>query len=206
MKTYKVSRNTVRRAIDTLGDAGLIYRDQGRGMFFIPQTLTIQTKIDKVEEHFMTLSNAGFKPSVTHIDTRQILADKELKSQLAIPLGGEVVVIEKLFLANKQPAILSLDYIATSKLGSDRDLSGSGMNFFSFLEECCDLRVEYILSDIVPVNANKSVASHLGIKPGDAVLLLKELFLDPTQQTPLAFAENYYLPSLVQFKILRRRE
>jgi len=203
---FGVSRNTVRRAIDTLIGQGLIRRDRGRGAFIISQSIGVRTRIERFVEHFETLRRAGYEPGVRHFGTRRIPASKELEAVLGLTPGQELVLFDKLFLASEQPAIFARDYIAAARLGDSFDVTGSGTSFFRFLEDCCGRTVDFIMADIAAVNADREVATRLGVAVGAAVLLLKEQFLDPSQRLPLAFAENYYLPSIIQFKILRKRE
>lgn len=205
VRTHGVSRNTVRRATETLVEEGLLFRDRGRGSFVVAQSLGIQCKIDSFTEHSETLRQAGYDPSVQHLTTIKQRGDKRLRSILELDEDEDVVCFTKLFFADDQPAILCRDYIPTRYLGDDFDASGSGLSYFRFLEEHTHRRVEFILAEIVPVQARGETAQLLRCSEGDPLLLLLEQFLDPTRRVPLSFAENLYRPDLVQFRVLRRR-
>jgi GntR family transcriptional regulator len=204
MKFYRLSRNTVRQAIDLLVQEGLVYQDHGRGNFTIGTGLNIQYRIDTFIEHNEFLRRVGNTPSVKAIKTETILAPETVRKALRLSQEDEVVSFTKLFSSNGEPAILAVDFIPCNLLGNHYDPAGSGEAFFQLLEEINGKSVKFTLSDIVPISAPPDVAAHLQLPVGTSILLLQETFLDPGKNNPLAFAHSYYHPN-IHFRILRRR-
>ncbi len=204
IKTYGLSRNTVRLAIDALITEGLVHREHGRGSYVIRESLSIQCKLDTFVEHHATLRGAGYEPTVRHISTKRQLADAVVRAALRLAEGEQVICFAKLFLADNRPAILTYDHLPVKAIGDCVNETGSGQAFFDFLENQCGMRPEFILADVIPAKAEGEIARHFACPEGTLLLLLQELFLDPSQHTPLAFAYNYYHPEIVHFKILRR--
>ena len=204
MESYRLSRNTVRQAINVLVNEGIVYQDHGRGNFTIGSELNIQYQIDILVEHNEFLRRVGSIPSVQHISTEKIIAPDLVCKALHLFCNEEVVCFTKLFSANSNPAILTFDYLPSKLLGEHFDTSGGGEAFFKLLEEINGKRVNFTVSDIIPINASKDIAKYLGLAPGSSILLLQETFFNPGINIPLAFSFNYYHPN-IHFRIVRRR-
>lgn len=202
---YRVSRHTVRQAIDLLVSEGLVRRVQGVGSYVLPEGLEVRTRIDTFFEHRSLIKEFGYKPSVEHISTAQVRPDREMREALNLEEGEEVVCFTKMFYASGHPAILGKDHIPAKFLQEPYDVKGAGEDYFHFLEGITGARLEYLLSDILPVTASDEIAHLFESEPGTPLLLLKELFLDSTQNRPLQYGYNYHHPDYVRYSILRRR-
>src|SRR4029077_21003618 len=99
-----VSRITVRRAVDELVDAGILYRIQGRGTFVrqnkLKEKLTLNSFLDS-----WTPKAGGFNVRVAALE--RVPADDSVAESLAIRPGAEVVYIRRLRLQNE--TIVAID-------------------------------------------------------------------------------------------------
>jgi DNA-binding GntR family transcriptional regulator len=124
---------------------------------------------------------------------------------LQLEPGDEVVCFSKLFLADGKPAILAKDHIPQKIVQQKISDQGAVEDFFNFLEDLVGTRVEYLLSDIVPIASSGEISALFQVPDGTPILLLRELFLDATQQIPLQFAYNYHHYDIIQYSVLRNR-
>jgi GntR family transcriptional regulator len=202
---YQVSRHTIRQAMNLLVSEGLVRRVQGKGSFVLPEGLTVRSRIDTFFEHRTVIREFGFSPVVKHISTQVCSPDAIVRNALNLEASDRVVIFTKLFLADGNPAILAKDIIPEKTIQEGYDPQGAGEDFFDFLEEQLGARVEYLLSDIVPIAAPEEIAGLFNCPVGTPILLLRELFLDSTQNIPLQFAYNYHHYDYIQYSILRNR-
>jgi GntR family transcriptional regulator len=202
---YSISRYTVRQAIDLLVSEGLVRREQGRGSYVLPEGLNVRSRLDTFFEHKVMLREFGFTTTVQHISTEECRPNQVIKDALALDETDTVICFTKLFLADGEPAILAKDFIPTKTVKSTYDQAGSGDDYFRFLEDLVGHRVEYLLSDILPISASDDIARIFNCDEGTPILLLQELFLDETQQIPIQFSYNYHHPLFVHYSILRKR-
>lgn len=207
MKKYKLSRNTVRRAIDELIRENVIYAEQGHGNRIVSANLVINSRIDTFCEHHKLLEKAGYQPSCKMIETGVIQPQLSIRSKLLLDEHDEVQFIKKVFYADENPAILCIDFVPIkNKFGSLDGIEHQGHDFFNFLKEIGRQPIEFILADIYPYLADEEISKLLHCSKGTPLILLHELMLDPTQNKPVIFAHNYYLPEFIRFSILRRHK
>ena len=202
---YGISRHTARQAIELLVSEGLIRREQGRGTYVLPQGLRLRSRLDTFFEHRAMLAEFGYAITVQHLSTRQCAPDQGVRDALRLGPSDEVICFTKLFLADARPAILAKDFVPLEAISGAYDEQGAGADFFRFIEDLVGHRIEYLISDVVPTAAEDEVASALQIPLSTPLLLLRELFLDASQQIPIQFAYNYHNPELISYTILRKR-
>jgi GntR family transcriptional regulator len=195
----------VRQAIDLLVSEGLIRREQGRGTYVLPEGIRLRSRLDTFFEHRTMLAEFGYTTSVQYLSTQRSAPDQIVQEALRLGPADQVVCFTKLFLADGKPAVLAKDFVPAKVVPDRYDEQGAGHDFFPFIEAMVGRRIEYLLSDVVPIAAPQEIAVVFQCPPGTPVLLLRELFLDARQQVPLQFAYNYHNPELIRYSILRKR-
>ena len=97
---FDVSRATVRRAIQTLVDEGLLVRRQGKGTFVSTGKL-VQT-VDRLTSFVESFTAAGITPNATLIEYLWLSEPKEFPPPFA-SLGGDVLKLRRLYSADGIP-------------------------------------------------------------------------------------------------------
>lgn len=108
-KLFGVSRITIRRALGELEREGLVLREQGRGTFVNPASASIRANLVPGEEFTKLLASCGFKPSIEVLEVCERQATQEESVILGIDAKSPLFSIEKLYLADGTPAIISID-------------------------------------------------------------------------------------------------
>lgn len=206
MHLYNVSRNTVRKAIQKLTQEGVIYSEHGEGNYIVSANFVIQCRMDIFVEHSELLTRAGFTPKCRLIDSKEIIPDELVCEKLSVNPTGLVRRTRKVFFADELPAVYTVDFISLSEHLDISQINDDGQAFFPYLEDQRELRVEFLLSDIYPVLADGEVAEYLSVKIGTPLIMMNDVFLDPSKNKPIAFAKNYYRTDVLHFSILRRRD
>lgn len=107
---YSVSRVTVREAIDRLVQENLLYREQGKGTYVMPQKL--KRNITKIYSFSYDMVRLGLKPSSTLFESVLIDADPILAEKLKLPASNKKVTkIVRLRRANGIPVLLEHTFI-----------------------------------------------------------------------------------------------
>lgn len=203
---YNLSRNTVRQAFRILEQDGIISANHGSGTFSTETGNMILSRIDIFYENMEFLRSAGYTPEKKLLSIDVIPADQFLSGKFGLEPGSPLIKIEKLFYANAQAAIYTIDFVPkTADLDLDECMS-SGLldDYFGFIEKMSRHQIAYGLSDIIPVAADRNISEKLAISEGTPILLMEELFLDKLQKKKIGLGINYY-GSFIKFNILRTR-
>lgn len=122
---FHVTRGTVRHALQTLEQEGLIYREKGRGSFLRRQRVELDlTHLCSTTED---LKIRGWIPAVTVLSLMEVVPRPHIRRALGVSEETTVWEIYRLRLANGEPISLQWSYIPTELApGLDQeDLTGS---------------------------------------------------------------------------------
>ena len=113
---FKVSRTTVRKAIQNLVERGLVEVRRGRGTFVTQPKITQElTELTGFVEDMRAL---GRTPTARLLDKRVVAADEVVAHQLALAPGTFVVRLRRVRLADR--VAMSFDKILPRELGKGR--------------------------------------------------------------------------------------
>ena len=89
--------------------------------------------------------------------------------------------------------------------GSPRaDGSHDDLPLYDFLEEYCDRRLAYYVSEIVPVALDADQAGKLDVDEGTICLAFVEVGYDQDNEA-VVHATSYFRDDLLRFRVIRRR-
>jgi len=179
-----VSRTVLRDALGALEAEGYITRRRSIGTTINRYILNAQTRIDLQKEFQEMIAEAGYEAGF------RLLSAAFLEQTPAWFSGkgekGETesfLEVEKLFMADGQPAIYCVDYVPARILPDTQfDLRiFEEISIFTFLKEYCHQEVFMSLSSLEALEADASRARVLGIREGAPVLTLHEKGYDINQ-------------------------
>ncbi len=198
-----VSRTTVRDALSKLENEGVIIRKQGVGTFINQPGLQVRTRLEEVWSYEEVLRAHGYTPTVQVLGMTLAPADAGVAKPLGLEAGEQALNIEKLFLEDSRPVILTRNAVPASLIQCDYDEELARRPIYEFLEACCQRHLSYYLSEIVPVVADEALAHKLGISAGVAVLVFEETGYDVNNQ-PIVRATSWFRDDLLRFRLIRR--
>ncbi len=177
-ESLNVSRMTLRAAIDELVDEGLLIRQRGRG------TLVSHVRINKQAQvsGFMSFSEEmrarGLEPSSRILAFKSEVADAAVAAQLDLPLGGQVIVLKRVRLANGDPMALERCYVPYERFSRLLNFDLSKRSLYDILEREFDTRPTMCQETVEAVALDAPEARDLRVKRGEPALLVTRVTRD----------------------------
>lgn len=185
VEKYKISRMTVKQALDSLAAEGSVTRIKGKGTFVAEK---------KIEQNVLGLTGfsedmvlRGMKPSSAIIENRQITAPQNIAKILST---NNVNLIKRIRSADGCPLGIEESYIPTSTLPvvSNSTLESS---LYDYLENVLNKKISYAKQSLEASVVSKETAELLNIDEGAPVLILnRTTVLD--DGTPFEFTRTIF--------------
>lgn len=212
-EAMRVSRGTIRSALALLQQQGLIWRRQGVGSF-VSENPILENRLDINAGVTELIESMGLKPGIRDMKIKLIPADEHLSSQLAVPLGSQLVSVHRIRTANDQPVVASLDYFSSAvlerKSGSFhldqlKETLERKNSLYRVLEEELSITIDYGIARLRPVKADAGTLKMIGldVPSGSVMLFVEQVDFDHDRQ-PVILSQEYHVVDFCNFTIYRR--
>ena len=180
----KVSRVTVRRAIDDLVDEGLLTQRQGAGTFVSDR---VEQPLNFLKSFSEVMAERGKVPGTRWLDRALGVATDEEQESLGLKADEEVVRFLRLRTADGLPTALEMASIPRRFLDNPFAVEGSLYEVLSSK----GLRPVKALQRLRAIAIDETRAGYLEIPTGSAVLYIERLGL-LEDDTPVEFTRSYF--------------
>ncbi len=168
IETFKVSRNTVRHAIETLVKLGLVVPIQGSGVFIREKPQDGSISLEAFQGLTDGFKKADIKTEVVAFEL--IEADEEIAKHLNVELGDPVYYIERVRHLNNRPYVFEVSYYNKKVIVylSREIIEGS---IYRYIREDLNHQMGYVYRVISAEKLTSKHAKYLGLKAGEPTLV-----------------------------------
>lgn len=199
-----ISRATLREALLSLEQEGLIVLKHGVGTFVTPgYGHRLESGLERLESILEMSARQGLDVRCTDLQVAEEPAGEALAEALGVATGTPLTTACRVITVDETPVAYMSDTVPRSILAPadiPADFDGSVLEL---LRQQPELRVARAVANIVALNADAELAQRLGTSRGQAVLLLEETLLDE-EGAIVEFSRNYYVPDYFRFHVVRR--
>lgn len=199
-----VSRTTVRSALQSLQDAGVIIRTRGRGTTVRSGAHPSTLALHRLVGFSALLRETGRTPSVETRWTVTSDVSVDVAEHLGLEDGESCYVFERTFRADGEPAIWILHFCPASFLQQDFevDLDDEFLDWFDFNERYGKERIDHAVVKIRAATANAETAQKLDLERDASLLVLHETHYSKGNE-PLGYSRISVNQEYVAFQVLR---
>lgn len=193
---YRVSRNTVRLAIDSLIKEGVVYRVQGKGTFVSPEHMRydLQRLVSFTED----MRRRKLKPDTRLLGFSRQTPSPTIASRLALAPDSETYEIKRLRLADGEPMAVSTAYMPYDLIPDLTESDLMSGSVFKIIEGRLRLKIGYADRILKAASADDSQAELLKVEPGFPLMLVEgATYLD--NETPIEYVIIYYRADRYEF-------
>lgn len=200
-KMYKVSRITVRNALKPLVEAGILWRERGKGTFL--KTNRAEKWHGQLLGLSETIEMAGFSVNGNVLEQGMIHnpptnVQKELQTD-------QVWEMKRLRYADDQPiAIEKAFFIPEIGIELEKQPDLNNLIAYQFIEQTLKVNLHEATQLISAVNANENEANMLEIEVNDA-LIYTERLTKSMDGRPVEMLEAVFRPDFFQYMIHLKR-
>jgi GntR family phosphonate transport system transcriptional regulator len=197
-ETYRVNRHTVRRALATLAERGLVRAERGSGTYVETQRLAYPLRS---RTRFSEIVGAGGRePRGQLIDASEEAATRELARELGLKTGAPLIRIESVRFADRTPICISTTWLSAERF------PGAG-SIFASARSMTKLLAHYDIRDyrrgstrISAAIADATDAARLDLALGRPVLVVDSTDVD-TDGKPIVTKRSRFAAERIEFVV-----
>ncbi len=198
-----MSRTTVRAALQTLEEDGIVSRRRRHGTLVNEHMLRGSLPLNRLLSFRELVEQSGHAATVDPLVRRVEAAAPEVAAALGLADDEACLVIERLLRADGVPAITVSDVLPVRRLLMDPADVPDSDTTFSLIAASTNARVDHSVVEILPRVATDAAPAHLGLAAGTAYAELREVIFSPLQE-PVAFSAIAVDCRRVPMTIVRR--
>ena len=197
-ETYRVNRHTVRRALATLAERGLVRAERGSGTYVeahrLAYPLRARTRFSEI------VGAGGQEPRGQLIDASEDVATRDLARMLGLKTGAPLVRIEALRSADRTPICVSTTWLSAERFPDAGDVFAATRSMTKLLAHYGVRDYRRASTKITAAIADATDATHLDLALGRPVLVVDATDVD-TAGKPLVTKRARFAAERVEFLV-----
>ncbi len=202
---YGVSRVTLRAAMRSLQEAGMIMSRHGVGWVVTASPSTLMQGLDRLSSLETLAHEAGKAVTTEQFAYEEVRADELLARTLEVPLDHPVLTIRRVKALDGVPVAWLLDYVPEGVLSFESLMHEFAGSVLDILLKHPEVGLQYADTELQPVNLPEEVASRLRVEPGSAALFTDSVARGAGDRV-IEWAQGWLLPEHLRFRVRRRRQ
>jgi GntR family transcriptional regulator len=197
---YKVSRITVRNALNRLVEQGLLRRERGRGTFL--RSNEVENWVGSLFGFSEMITASGMKPGAKMLYKRFVHdLPERVATQLKVQSAWEY---KRIRLADDNPIAIELSYFPVDIGHVFDQIDIDSTLIYRFIESNLGIALNNGRQVISAVNAVQEDAEILNVSVGEALLYMERVIYS-IDQRPIEYLEAVYVPQYFQYVVQLRR-
>jgi GntR family phosphonate transport system transcriptional regulator len=198
-ETYRVNRHTVRRALATLAERGLVRAERGSGTYVeasrrIAYPLHSRTRFSEI------VGAGGHEPRGQLIDTAGDVATRELARELGLKTGAPLIRIESVRSADRTPICISTNWLSAELFPDAGEVFAATRSMTRMLAHYGVRDYRRATTRITAAIADATDATHLDLPLGRPVLVVDATDVDLSGK-PLVTKRSRFAAERVEFLV-----
>lgn len=199
-----VSRNTIREALKSLENEGIVAPRQGVGTFVIRNSNNIKSNLTVLDSFTKILTNHGYKPGTTLMSFDRRNAPKYIGYKLNLEPSSEILYIDRVRTADDKPVIYIEDYISYIDGMYEKLCVLENESLFHFLKSF-GFDISFSSCNIKAKISDEKIGKKLSLKEPTALLHLEQIHYT-TKGVAILYSNSYFISEKFDFNLIRRTD
>jgi GntR family transcriptional regulator len=200
-----VSRSTVREALRSLEEDGVVTRQRGIGTW-VNKHVVRSISLSKAVDFYDLIREAGYEPEIASTEVRQSAPPPEIADRLGLgeTQPAQVHVVDRLLLGSGQPMIQVTENIPVAEVVLPFEAVDFPDSVFTFSDTFCRSPIDHTVVEIVPIVASTEITRQLPLKRGEPLLRLVETHYS-AEGRPFIISFIHVVHRLLHFTVVCKR-
>lgn len=185
-----VNRMTLRQALQTLEQQGLLVRRQGDGTY-VADSKKIERQAGKLAPFTSVMQRRGLKPGATVISFERGLADATVARELQLRLSDPVYLVHRLRLLNQEPVMLERFALSAARFPKLERFDFEKRSGYEIFETEYGIQISRARQSLEAVLASDYEAGLLKVANGAPLMLEVRLAFSQDGQ-PVEYGRDFY--------------
>jgi GntR family transcriptional regulator len=194
---WRVSRGTIRQALDALAARGLIERGVGRGTFVAAGK--VEVRLHDVAGFTEQMARAGVEAHARVLRAAVLPAPEQVAGELELEPGAAVVRVERLRLAGRLALTLEDSWVPSGRFPGIEDLDLRG-SIYALMRDLYGHVPVRVVEALEPVVAQRHSAELLGVATGSPLMLVERTAFD-SDGVAVEFAHDLHRGDRARFVV-----
>lgn len=212
-KMLKVSRGSVRSALQMLEQSGIVVKKRGIGTFVSKEPMLV----NNLSMNFgisQVIESTGSKPGTEYTKVyTELLNDPQIAARLEIPENSTMLCISRVRTANGKKVAYTEDIFGLDQfysLTGAKDIAEveeylrENQSLYAYLSARLVKPIHHAISYILPIQCADSEITKLLDITENSVLLKMEQVDYTTNGDPIWMAREYHIPDMFTYSVYRR--
>jgi GntR family phosphonate transport system transcriptional regulator len=197
-ESYRVNRHTVRRALATLAERGLVRAERGSGTYVEAPKLTYPLRS---RTRFSEIVGAGGRePRGQLIGAFEEVATRELARRLGVKSGASLIRIEALRLADRTPICVATTWLAAERFAGAGRIYETARSMTKVLAHYSVRDYRRASTRVTAAIVDATDAGRLGLALGRPILVVESTDVDADGK-PLLTTRARFAAERVEFVV-----
>ncbi|WLV25569.1 GntR family transcriptional regulator [Aciduricibacillus chroicocephali] len=205
-KRLGVSRITVRSALAQLAAEGTIFRKQGKGTFVNTEAIQIQVNFSPIEDFRKVIIKSGYKveTEIRQITVRGATSNESL--ELDIPVNSEIIIIDKIFFADKHAAIYCIDRIPTALFVGKINKTNMSLPQAELVKKHMNRKIIWDKVELLTTTTSEipDLERYFESRQTNSLLKCNVVNFDEDDK-PIIYSTEYINTDLIKFNLIRKK-
>jgi len=199
-----ISRLTLREALLSLEQEGIVLRKHGVGTFVSPNYgRRLESGLERLESVLELAARQDLQIKCQDLQVEEVPANQDMAVLLGVAAGTLLTRVCRALAVDETPVAYMCD-VAPSTFLSPMDVDDTFEgSVLELLRKKTGFRIAQAVANITAVSADDSLSRTLRVQPQEALLLLEETLFD-ADGAVVEYSRNYFVPEFFQFHVVRR--
>lgn len=201
---FSVSRTTIRNALQSLENDGLINKRHGTEATVNRVCIGLNIRIDEAKGFSDLIAASGHTPGVIYNKLEKEVIDSKIARKLQLKKDSECLVLTELLSGDGDPVVYLREYYPYSTLNQIPEISLIPSDIYKLSDSYFNKAISYTIREISAVKDPEFLLKAMQLKSGVGFIKMEETHYSDDDNV-IAYNETFLRDSIMKLQVVCRR-